>query len=457
VDVLASVRAACPALTLHTDGARLDAAGVDALRPSRGRPELARLRARPLAVAEPASAEEVASLVRWANGARVPLVPRGGGSGLMGAAAVLAPALVVDLRRLDTVRVEADASVVRAGAGATLARVDAALAEHGLMLGHDPWTFGVATVGGVLGTNGLGYLGARAGSIGDQVRALEAVLGDGRIVRTRPAPARSAGLDLTRLLVGTEGTLGIVTQATLAALPRPEERVVALYTLPSFEAGVAVAVALRRTGVRPACLELDADGLPPRAASLLLIFDGLRGEAALHAARAAAVIANAGGEAGPSSEAEAEWNGRHAIAERWAARPRFRGEEWRADATGDQFDYAHVGVPLDALAGVRETVHGLVRRHGLRLIEEGLWHWPELYSVVVGGSPGSAAAVRAAIDGVCRAAQDAGGTMEYCHGVGWKLAHLMEREHGAAGLEVLRRVKAALDPAGILNPGKGGL
>jgi glycolate oxidase len=120
----------------------------------------------------------------------------------------------------------------------------------------------------------------------------------------------------------------------------------------------------------------------------------------------------------------------------------------------EQFDYAHVGVPLAGLDAVRERVHSLVRQYELDLVEEGLWHWPELYSVVVTGPSSAATGVRATIDGVCRAAQDVGGTMEYCHGVGWQLAHLMEREHGEAGLEVLRRVKAALDPSGILNPGK---
>ena len=124
---------------------------------------------------------------------------------------------------------------------------------------------------------------------------------------------------------------------------------------------------------------------------------------------------------------------------------------------GVRFDYAHVGVPLAGLAAVRAAAHALVRRHVLALIEEGLWHWPELYSVAVSGPPEAAAGVRATVDEVCRAAQEAGGTAEYCHGVGWRLAHLMEREHGAAGLAVLRRLKAALDPAGILNPGKGGL
>src|SRR2546428_5904796 len=155
----------------------------------------------------------------------------------MGAAAVLVAAIVVDSRRLGAVAVDADACLVRAGAGATLAQVNAALAPHRLMLGHDPWTVGAATVGGALATNGLGYLGARAGSFGAQVRALEAVLADGTIVRTRPSPARSTGLDLARLLVGTEGTLGIVTEATLAVLPAPEERIVHGHRLPDFAAG----------------------------------------------------------------------------------------------------------------------------------------------------------------------------------------------------------------------------
>jgi hypothetical protein len=93
------------------------------------------------------------------------------------------------------------------------------------------------------------------------------------------------------------------------------------------------------------------------------------------------------------------------------------------------------------------VTHDRVRRHDLTLIEEGLWHWPELYSLVVTGPPGSAGAVRETIDAVCRAAQDGGGAMEYCHGVGWKLAHLMDAEHGAAVVEAMRRVKRA-DPPG---------
>src|SRR5207237_7110452 len=111
--------------------------------PLRGRPEFAELRTRPRAVVEPGNVDDVVALVRWAAGTRTALVPRGGGSGLMGGAAVIGPAVVVDLRRLAAIHVDADGGLVRTGAGATLARVDAALAAHGLMLAHDPWTVGV--------------------------------------------------------------------------------------------------------------------------------------------------------------------------------------------------------------------------------------------------------------------------------------------------------------------------
>jgi FAD/FMN-containing dehydrogenase len=454
VATLTELRAAFPSLAWRFADEDLDPAGVDALRPSRGRPDLTPLRERPLAEVEPATVGELASLVAWAAERRTPLVVRGGGSGLMGGAAVLGQAVVIDLRRLDRVVVDADAGLVRAGAGARLAAVDAALAEHGLMLGHDPWTIAVATVGGALGTNGLGYLGARAGSFGAQVRSLEAVFADGTVVRTPTSPARSTGFDLARLLVGTEGTLGIITEATLAVLPRPEERIVRAYQLPSFEACVTGATRMRRRGVRLGCLEASAGDLPPAPASLLLVFDGIAGEASLHAARAAEILEAVGGELLSEESAEQQWRDRHAIAERWAARPPFRAGDW--SAAGGQFDYAHMGVALAALPSVRAAAHELIRRHDLTLIEEGLWHWPELYSVVVTGPEGSASGVRATMDGVCRAAQASGGTMEYCHGVGWKLAHLMPEEHGA-GLEILRRIKRALDPAGILNPGKGGV
>jgi FAD/FMN-containing dehydrogenase len=229
MDVLERLRVACPDLVVHADagertGCLRRPAAVARLAPGAGR---APHRAARGGRAE--STDAVAALVRWAAATRVALVPRGGGSGLMGGAAVLGPALVVDCRRLDAIVVDAEGVVVHAGAGAILARVDAALGGHGLMLGHDPWTVGVATVGGALGTNGLGYLGARAGSIGAQLRGLEAVLGDGTSLRAPAVPTHSTTPRPRASPRRQRGTLGIVTRGDARGAAAAGERIVAAW------------------------------------------------------------------------------------------------------------------------------------------------------------------------------------------------------------------------------------
>jgi FAD/FMN-containing dehydrogenase len=257
-------------------------------------------------------------------------------------------------------------------------------------------------------------------------------------------------MDLGGLLDVGEAPLGLVTRPPLALEPLPVERLALGWRVPSFAAAVAFAVACRRTGIRATCLEAGTDD---EETTVHLVVDGLRGEARIRADRAAALAAAAGGTPLPEPEASAWWAERHAIGERWAASSGFREGDWLSDPARAHFDYAHVAVPLAKLPDVRRETAAVARAHAVRLVEEGLWHWPELYSIVVVG-PGDG--VRATVEAACRAAQEAGGAMEYCHGVGWKLAHLMAAEHGET-LAVMRRVKTALDPAGILNPGKAGL
>ncbi len=152
--------------------------------------------ATPLAVARPATAAETAALLRFASDSGVPVVPYGAGTGLMGGARSYRPGILLDTVRLASIEPQPADRLIWAGAGAVLQDVDAALAPHGLCLGHDPWTFPVATVGGTLSTNGLGYKGGRYGGIGDQALALEVVLADGTLFRTRAVRRHSAGPNL---------------------------------------------------------------------------------------------------------------------------------------------------------------------------------------------------------------------------------------------------------------------
>jgi len=419
----------------------------------------------PLAVVRPATGEQTARVLALASEAHVPIVPYGAGTGLMGGARSYRPGIVLDTARLNAIEVRAADRFVWAGAGAILEDVDVALREHGLCLGHDPWTFPVATVGGTLSTNSLGYKGGRYGGMGDQALALEVALADGTLIKTRAVRRHSAGPDLARLFIGAEGTLGVITAAALQAQPVPEREELRAFNFETFEAGYAVVDGMARLGLRPSLLDYGEEHASPwpELASreeepplLYLGFEGFNEEVDASLKRALALVEASGGKQLPRETAKSFWERRHVIAERFArGRPRDRGMGRNPDVA---FDYIHVSLPPSQVLAFRDLCHAEARSSGVGLLECGLWTAPDFFSAVfvLPDAMGGQARLGEAIDRLLMACQDMGGSMEYAHGAGRRLAHLMQREHGEA-LAVLRRIKAALDPEGILNPEKLGL
>lgn len=439
---------------------------TDALGPGRGFRDAGFEAVPPLAVVLPANAGEVAAALRIARDTGTPVVAYGAGTGLMGGARTIRPGLVVDLRRLDRI-LELDVldGHVWAQAGTVLDRVNRELAPHGLTLGHDPWTVEVATVGGAIATNGLGFLGGAYGSMGDQTLAVEVALADGSIVRTKPVLPRSTGFDLTRLFVGTEGAFGMVTAAALRAFPLPEARQLLGFRFRRFEDGFDAAVAMAQAGVRPALLdygdrfapaEAGQPAVPVEPPTLYLGFEGVRSVVAALAAFAASACRARDGEAMSEEEVLRFWDHRHDVARRFVE-TRGRWGRLRRRSEG-AFDYIHVALPVSRVLRYRAAAMALAQAEGAQVIETGLWVRPGLFSMVLVASPGDDATGRmaAAVDACLRLAIDEGGSVEYCHGAGIRLAHLMAEEHGPA-LEAMRALKQALDPAHILNPGKMGL
>src|SRR3989442_14119062 len=230
---------------------------MDALRPSRGSPLSDRGEA-PAAVVLPITTTEVSAVLRIAGRLLRPVVAWGGGTGLMGGARPRSDAIVLDLRRMRRVRaVDRGSCTATAEAGIILQDLDRRLRGHGLLLGHDPWSRPRATLGGAIGTNGLGYSGHLRGSMGDQVLGLEAVLADGTVLRTRAVPRSTTGLDLKRLFVGTEGTLGIVTAATIRAFPLPEREDLRGFRLPDFARGFEGLCRIYDDGLVPFVMDLE--------------------------------------------------------------------------------------------------------------------------------------------------------------------------------------------------------
>ena len=411
----------------------------------------------PLCVVEPSSTSEVQRIVRLANEEKVPIVPYGGGSGLMGGALSTRPNIVLDLRAMNHVfEIDSEAFSARVQAGIVLEALDKKLNEVGFILGHDPWTVPVATVGGAISTNSVGYRAGIYGSMGAQVLGLEAVLPNGEILRTRGISKSSAGINLNSLLIGGEGCFGIITEATIRIFPQPEARALYGIQFKSFELGFKAIEKLFHRRIRPALLDFGDDE-EDTGAPLYLVFEGTREIVQAEAKLAVAMCTQEGGKLLPPREVGNFWRDRHVIARRFMNNRRQRRERGQ---DGIFRDWIHVALPASKVLLFRTAARDIIEKHGVRLQESGLWVQPELFSMRLGAEegkiPNPQLALEETVEELLRLVQKLGGSMEYTHGVGVKLAPLMAEEHGY-GLEVMRQIKRSLDPNAIMNPGKMGL
>jgi FAD/FMN-containing dehydrogenase len=442
---------------------------LDGLRPSRGYRGRKRLGLTPACVVRPRRTAEVQALVQWANQARVALVPYGGGTGLMGGAMSDGESVLIDFKDMaDILAIKREDRHAVVQAGVVLNRVEEALRAEGLTLGHDPWTVSIATVGGTISTNGLGYRGGQYGSMGEQVLGLEVVLPDGQILRTRAVPKSSTGPNLTQLFIGAEGVFGLITEATLQVFPAPEAHALLGFGFPTFAHGFAAVAEMAAAGLRPALMELTEDfpELSPVAVAriarqpgvtLYLGCEGFQELVEAQRGRALTICQRHAGIDLGGAVAQEFWDSRHRTAERFQ-QDRLqnlpRGVlDTRPEAS---FDYIHIALPLSQVLPYREQALTLCQRQGITVTQYGIWTRPELFSMVLYNPDGRLDTLADTVDRLLERAQDVGGSMEYCHGVGVRLVHLLERELGP-GTKILRALKRSLDPHAVVNPGKLGL
>jgi alkyldihydroxyacetonephosphate synthase len=448
--LLQALQEAVTPYKVYTDHHTLNVLARDALHPGRMPGWMV---AEPLCVVRPEHTADVAAVVRLASTYGVPVIPIGGGSGLMGGAASLTPGLVLDLRGLQEIHIRPADRMADVGAGVTIQALNQAAAPYGLMCGHDPWTVAVATVGGTIGTNSLGYLGGKYGAMGDQVLGVDAVLPTGKVIATRAVEKSSTGPGLHRLFIGAEGCFGIVTRATLRLFPLPQTRLLQAWEFADFATGFATINALFQAGLRPGLLEYSdespaVDYTPP--ATLIMSFEGPHRVARAEAEEALHVCTAHQGRQLPLDHAETFWAQRHDSGDAYAA-ARAAGHTWNRYLRRHPLDYLHVALPPSAVLDYRRQSLEILAQHRLHTLQTGLWCHAGLFNIAFSGA--DATTFTTVQMELLRLCQELHGAMEYCHGVGVRLAPLMEREHGM-GLEVLRRLKQCLDPQGILNPGK---
>lgn len=414
-------------------------------------------------VVRPHALAQVIQLVRMADSARIPLIPYGGGTGVMGAVAPIRGGITIDMKQFNTISdIDTNSRTVKVGAGSLLGDLADEVSRRDLLLGHDPWSQPIATVGGAVSTNGVGYLAGRYGPIGDQVIGLQVVLPNGELLETKAVSKSSPGPSLDRLFIGAEGVFGIITEVTLRIFPKPALTNIYALSFDSFESGFASIMDIYSLDLRPFLIdfaeEFSSDGTE-HDIILYLGFDGFEEEVKVASQRGLEICHRHGGKALGSEVATEFWRTRHASAERYQrdladslnGTPRKRS--WK-------MEYVHVALPPSRVLEYRRRAHQILEAYGSSVREWSIWGRPDLFSFLMTEptqpSNLSNQSTTKLLDEVLVLAQDMGGTVEYCHGVGLKLRHLMGRELGA-GMDLLRNFKRSLDPNNIMNPGKLGL
>ncbi|HEX5465714.1 MAG TPA: FAD-linked oxidase C-terminal domain-containing protein [Candidatus Limnocylindrales bacterium] len=417
----------------------------------------------PAAVAIVKSREEVSQAVRWAHETGTPVVTRGGGTSLTGAAVPGVPeVLVLDLSGLDRiVAIDGQDLVADVEAGVVTADLARAAEAQGLLYAPDPASLETSTIGGNLATNAGGARGLKYGTTRHQVLGLEVVLADGSVLQTGSRTAKNAtGYGLAHLFVGSEGTLGVITRALLRLIPRPpaERTVMAAFATP--EAAAALVGRILAAGILPASAELmdgfclrsverlAPSGLPQGAEALLLLrLDGTE-LAATEAQEVVAELCRGSGATEvrlPRDRTEDE--------RLWAARRSVTGA---LEQVGPAKLGEDVVVPRGQVAAMLHRVAAVAERHGLPIavfghIGDGNLHPNILFDPA---RPDEVARMRAAAGELCQAALDLGGLPSGEHGIGELKKDLLPLALDPAALDLMRALKSKLDPAGILNPSK---
>ncbi len=421
---------------------------------------LPHLRQMPAAVVLPRTADQVQQVVRLCHREGVPFVARGHGTGLSGGALPVDGGIVIGLSRMTRILGFDPANAqITVEPGVANLDVSRHVAGHGLLYAPDPSSQQVCSIGGNVAENSGGAHCLKYGFTFHHVIAADVVLPDGELVTMGGAAPDAPGYDLLAVIIGSEGTLGIVTRATLRLLKKPEAVRTMLAAFGSTDAAGEAVSAIIAGGIVPAAIEMmdrltlqaaEAavhPGFPDADAVLIVELDGVRAEVDVLFAQVLDICRACGAHAlQPARDDEDRariWRGRKAA---FAAMGRVSPSYYVQDGV----------IPRTELPAVLRRIRDLERRSGLRIgnvfhAGDGNLHPLICYDEAVPGQAGLAEDVAAEILGYC---VEAGGSITGEHGVGADKAKHMPRMFAAADLDTMQRLRGAFDPGGLCNPGK---
>jgi glycolate oxidase len=422
----------------------------------------AALRQRPGGVVFPRTTDHVVRCVRAAVEHGVPIVTRGSGTGLSGGSIPSADSLVICLAQMTTI-VEVDARnlTVRAQPGVITQKLDEAVAHHGLFYPPDPGSMRISTIGGNVAENSGGLRGLKYGVTRDYVMGLEVVLPDGRVARLGNKCVKDvAGYSLKDLFIGSEGTLGIMTEVLLKVLPRPAARRTMLVLYDRIEDAAQTVSAIIAARIIPCTLEfLDRmtarcveeyahAGLPTDCEAILLMeTDGHPAAVADEAERMVAIARERGARSVQTARDEAE-----ALMLAAARRSAFSALARQRPTT----ILEDVTVPRSELAQMVAFIAETAAAHGLQIGTFGHMGDGNLHPTFLTDERDAAEMERVhhALDAIVERTLALGGTITGEHGVGVAKKAWLRKQLGDDSYELMRQIKQTLDPRGLLNPGK---
>ncbi len=416
----------------------------------------------PDAVVRPANLPQVAAVLRLCQQTGVTVVPRGSATGLSGGALPVQGGVVLDLTRINRIReINVHDMYAIVETGVTVEHFSRAVAEHGLFFPPDPSAARASTMGGGLAENAGGPHAFKYGVFRDYTLGLTAVKMDGTVVRTGGKTVKNvSGYDLTRLLVGSEGTLAVIVEATMRLIAQPKARRTLLMVYDRLDDAAQTVSEIIAAGMQPAALEFIDDasirvveqylhlGLPLDAEALLLVeVDGANTEVAEQTEQVQQLCRKYGARSVTVAASEAEaaqlWKARKSIA---SAVARIKPSKVSEDAT----------VPRSQIPAMVRRLKEIARSYQVDLVIFGHAGDGNLHPNIMcdESDPQEMERVWQAVAEIFAVTLELGGTLTGEHGVGTMKAPFMRWEHGEAGLAVMRAIKSAWDPDHLLNPGK---
>ncbi len=416
----------------------------------------------PDAVLFPRNAEEISAILNLANKDGFFVIPRGSGSGMTGGSLAVRGGVILVMFRLDRIlEIDKDNLIARAEPGVVTGRFHRAVEKEGLFYPPDPASSEFSTLGGNLAECAGGPRAVKYGVTRDYVLGLEAVLPTGEIVHTGVQTAKGVvGYDLTRLLVGSEGTLGIITRMTLRLLPLPEAVRALTAVFDKMEKAAETVSEVIRCGFIPRTIEYMDNasircaeshlkiGLPVEAEALLLIeVDGKVDEVDMLIAQLKTVCMSQGAKSVKIAENEAE------VANLWKARKAISPALFKYGPDKINED---IVVPRSKIPDIVRKINALKEETGLTMVSFGHAGDGNIHFNIMLDKNNKAELKKAedAIEAVFDHTLELGGTISGEHGVGITKAAYIAKEIGHVEIDLMKKIKKVFDPKGILNPGK---